>query len=168
VLEDRSTVGSPNEWAVEVVDAYRRWNADRVVAELNLGGSLVEMLLRTVDRSVSYKAVKASRGKAIRAEPIAALYEQGRVHHVGEFTELEDQLVCWDPASATDRRHRESIRETGAAGPMQGVRGRARTASDRLDALVWALTDLMVDVHAIPASLNDFQSFRTRAPRARF
>lgn len=145
ILEDLSTVASPNEWAVTVVEAYRRWEADRVIAELNLGGSLVEMLLRTVDRHVPYRAVKAARGKAIRAEPIAALYEQGRVHHVGEFPELEDQLVQWDPNSAPVRRHREAVVETGPGGAMQGARGRARVSSDRMDALVWALTDLMID-----------------------
>ena len=86
---------------------------------------MVEHTLRTVDRSVSYRAVHASRGKAARAEPIAALYEQGRVNHVGGFNELEDQLCNWEPL------------------------GRDRSP-DRLDALVWALTELMVQQPAEP------------------
>lgn len=166
VLEDRSTVASPNEWALEVVAAYKRWKADRVIAELNLGGALVEMLLRTVDRSIPYRAVKAARGKQVRAEPVAALYEQGRVHHVGELVELEDQLVMWDPSAVPERMHRHQVRESGAKGPMQAATGRARTSSDRLDALVWALTDLMVD--GIPeASNGSFRAFSAGfAPKA--
>ena len=89
-----------------------------MVAEVNNGGEMVELTIRTVDPNVSYRAVHASRGKVIRAEPIAALYEQGRVVHVGSFPELEDELCQWEP---------------GMASP------------DRLDALVWALTDLMLE-----------------------
>jgi len=139
VLEDLSVVATPQEWAVVVVTAYRKWKADRVIAELNLGGALVEMVLRTVDRNIPYKAVRAARGKAIRAEPIAALYEQKRVHHVGEHQFLEDQLIRWDPANLPTGGHhssdatREMTEEQKAA------------ASDRLDALVWGLTELMVE-----------------------
>lgn len=140
ILADLSEVNSPGEWAKTVVKAYRAWKADRIIAEVNLGGALVEMLLRTVDRNIPYKGVRAAKGKAIRAEPVAALYEQGRVHHVGEWPELEDQLVCWDPGNLpTGGAH------SGAGGAMQGATGDARTSSDRLDALVWALTELMVE-----------------------
>lgn len=156
VLEDLSTVASPNEWAEIVVQAYRRWQADAVVAEINLGGSLVEMLLRTIDRNVPFRAVRAARGKAIRAEPVAALYEQRRVHHVGELAELEDQMVQWDPGHLpTGGVH------SGAHGAAQAEVGEARTSSDRLDALVWGLTDLMVE--GIPdASLELPRAFPTR------
>jgi phage terminase large subunit-like protein len=119
VLDDVSGIASPNDWAKRVIGAYRRWQADRVVAEVNNGGDLVEANIRTVDPLVSYREVRATRGKAVRAEPIAALYEQGRVHHVGTLAKLEDQMCEWDPA----------------------LPGRS---PDRLDALVWALTDLML------------------------
>lgn len=145
ILEDLSLVASPNEWGAIVEQAYRRHKADRVVAEQNMGGALVEMLLRTINRNIPYTRVTAARGKQIRAEPVAALYEQGRVHHVGEWPELEDQLVTWDPAMVEPRRHRAAVRETEAKGPMQGARGKGARSSDRLDALVWALTFLMVE-----------------------
>lgn len=118
VLEDLSLQGTPAEWAQVAVGIYRQKRADRLVAETNQGGEMVEHTLRTVDRNVSYRAVHASRGKVTRAEPIAALYEQGRVHHVGSLPELEDQMCEWVP---------------GEPSP------------DRMDALVWALTDLMLD-----------------------
>ena len=119
VLDDVSGVASPNEWATRVMGVYRKWQADRVVAEVNNGGDLVEANIRTVDPLVSYRAVRATRGKALRAEPVAALYEQGRVHHVGTLAKLEDQMCEWDPTA-----------------PLR--------SPDRLDALVWALTDLML------------------------
>ena len=119
VLEDLSGRYSPDQWARRAVTAYREWGADRIVAEVNNGGDLVSTVIRTVDPNVSYKAVHASRGKITRAEPIAALYEQGKVHHVGMFAELEDQMCDWSPSS-------------GQASP------------DRMDALVWALTELMI------------------------
>jgi phage terminase large subunit-like protein len=117
ILADRSMVGSPDAWGRAAVEAYRHFKADRIVAEVNNGGDLVESLLRNIDRGVSYRKVTATRGKFIRAEPIAALYEQGRVHHVGTFDRLEDQMCDFDP-------------QTGGSSP------------DRMDALVWALTDL--------------------------
>jgi len=116
VLEDATLHGSPDEWAAEVVRCYHRWQADRVVAEVNNGGALVESLLRQKDRKLKYRAVHAARGKRTRAEPISVLYEQGRVHHVGTFEELEDQMCQFTPAAAK--------------------------SPDRMDALVWALTDL--------------------------
>lgn len=119
VLEDLSGTYPAEQWARRSVEAFRRWRADRIVAEVNNGGDLVEATLRAVDRSVPVKQVRATRGKALRAEPVAALYEQGRVSHVGALTRLEDQCASWDPSG--DHR-----------------------SPDRLDALVWALTELAV------------------------
>lgn len=121
VLADRTCKLSPDGWARRVVQAYREFNADRIVAERNFGGAMVESLIRTVDRRVAYKEVVASRGKAIRAEPVAALYEQGRVSHVGQMHELEDQMTLMGPDGYV-----------GEGSP------------DRLDAAVWALTELML------------------------
>ena len=120
VIEDLSGVYPAEQWARRAVEAYRRHRADRIVAEVNQGGDLVASVLRAVDRAVPVAQVRATRGKALRAEPVAALYEQGRVSHVGLLARLEDQCVSWDPAS--DAR-----------------------SPDRLDALVWALTDLVID-----------------------
>lgn len=117
ILEDLSGRFSPDTWARRAVDAYHRHKADRVVAEVNNGGALVQQTIRTVEPSISYKAVHASRGKAIRAEPIAALYEQGKVHHVGIFNDLETQMAGWVPGD--------------------------KNSPDRLDALVWALTEVI-------------------------
>jgi phage terminase large subunit-like protein len=117
VLADRSLVATPSGWSREVVNAYHDSKADRVVAEINNGGDLVELAIRTTDRNVSYKAVRATRGKIVRAEPIAALYEQGRIHHVGGFPELEDQMCGYDALSSDP-------------------------SPDRMDALVWAFTEL--------------------------
>lgn len=116
VLEDCSGRMSPDTWGRVTVGAYKRWRADRIVAEVNQGGDLVVANLRQVDRNVPVTTVHASRGKLIRAEPVAALYEQGRAHHVGVFSELEDQLCNYVP---------------GEQSP------------DRLDALVHAATELM-------------------------
>lgn len=115
VLNDATLAGSPDAWARAAVAAYSRHHADRIVAETNQGGDMVEATIRTVDANVPYRGVHAARGKTIRAEPIAALYEQGRVHHIGTFTELEDQLCQWVPGN---------------------------DSPDRLDALVWAFSDL--------------------------
>jgi len=132
VLEDRSMKGSPNEWAAAAVTGYNVHKADRIVAEANQGGDMITHTLRTVDASVPVKLVHASRGKRTRAEPIAAMYEQGRVHHVGSFPQLEDQLCIWTPDSASP---------------------------DRLDALVWALTELMVNARQ-PEAVVPFQGTR--------
>jgi len=123
VLDDLSGRYAPLEWARRAIDAYHRHGADRIVAETNNGGDMVENTLRTIDENVSYSAVHASRGKFIRAEPIAALYEQSRVHHVGSFPELEDQQTSF--VADLDRAKMGS--------------------PDRVDALVWALTELMVE-----------------------
>ncbi|MGM0583588.1 MAG: DNA-packaging protein [Pseudomonadota bacterium] len=118
VLADLSVQGAaPRAWAERVVGACREWEADRIVAEINQGGELVETLIRQVDASVPYRAVRATRGKVVRAEPVAALYEQGRVRHVGLFATLEDQMCAF----------------TGE---------RSEGSPDRVDALVWAVTDL--------------------------
>ncbi len=124
VIADYSLKASPDGWAREAVRAYHRHHADRIIAEVNNGGALVEATVRMVDPNVSYKAVHASRGKAVRAEPVAALYEQHRVHHVGPFPMLEDQMTAF--TSDFDR-------------------GRAGYSPDHVDALVWALTELMVE-----------------------
>ena len=129
VLDDLSGRLPPHEWAGRAIRAYREHEADRIVAETNNGGDLVEATVRMVDANASYKSVRASRGKAIRAEPVAALYEQGRVHHVGSFPALEDQMCAFTP---------------------DFDRGRAGASPDRLDALVWALTELMVQSHPTP------------------
>jgi len=115
VRDDRSLRASPKAWASAAVTAYHTFGGDRIVAEVNNGGDMVLDTIRNVDPEVSLRKVTATRGKQLRAEPIAALYEQGRVHHVGAFPELEDQMCEWEP---------------GMESP------------DRLDALVWALTEL--------------------------
>jgi phage terminase large subunit-like protein len=117
VLADRSLRGSPDEWARAAVALYREFEADRIVAEKNQGGDMVESVIRAVDRNVPITLVHASRGKLIRAEPVSALYEQNRVHHIGRFDELEDQMCMF--SSDYDR---------GNGSP------------DRMDALVWGLT----------------------------
>jgi phage terminase large subunit-like protein len=103
VLEDLSGRYEPAQWARTAIAAYRRHNADRVVAETNQGGALVENTLRTIDSTVSYTAVHASRGKYVRAEPCASLYEQGKVHHCGVFPELEDQMTAFVPDLDRDK-----------------------------------------------------------------
>ncbi len=123
VLEDASvTAASPMAWAEAAIAALHRHKAERLVAEVNQGGDMVEAVLRQVDPLVPYRAVHASRGKSARAEPVAALYEQGRVAHVGGFTALETQMT-----QMTTR----------------GFLGRG--SPDRVDALVWALQDAMID-----------------------
>jgi phage terminase large subunit-like protein len=129
VLEDASVKGaSPEGWARAALAAMDRHKADRLVAEVNQGGDLVEQLVRMQDAFVPFRAVRATRSKMLRAEPVAALYEQGRVSHVRGLQALEDQLCKMTVTGWT-----------GSGSP------------DRLDALVWALTDLMVDPaqHAI-------------------
>jgi phage terminase large subunit-like protein len=122
VLADLSVANaSPGEWGAAVVRAYRRFQADRVVAEVNQGGDMVATILHTIDAGLPVTNVRAMRGKYTRAEPVAALYEQGRVAHAGTFPALEDQMC-----------------DFGADGLSGG------NSPDRLDALVWALTALML------------------------
>jgi len=119
VLGDVSIKASPNEWAKAAVAAYYDYGADCMVGEVNNGGDMIEALIRNVDPLVNYHSVRATRGKAIRAEPIAALYEQGRIHHVGAFEILEDQMISFDPSLGNNQK-----------------------SPDRMDSLVWALTEL--------------------------
>jgi predicted phage terminase large subunit-like protein len=95
VLADRSCRLSPDGWARRAIRAYQEFHADRIVAESNQGGEMVAAVLRTVDRNIPVKLIHASKGKYVRAEPISALYEQGRVFHCGDLSELEDQLCTW-------------------------------------------------------------------------
>ena len=115
-LSDDSIQGSPQAWATAAVTAYYKYQADLIVAEKNNGGEMVESVIKQVDQNVRVKLVWASRGKATRAEPISALSEQGRDHHVGSFPKLEDELCLWIPGDASP---------------------------NRLDAKVWAYTELM-------------------------
>lgn len=121
VLEDASMKGSPEEWARKAVSLYRKWSADKIVAEKNQGGDMVASVIRAVDRSTPIKLVHASRGKVVRAEPISTLYEQGRVHHVGMFDKLEDQMCLFS---------------------VDNVRNSSTGSPDRVDALVWGLTEI--------------------------
>lgn len=128
VLADCSAEGlSPAGWAQEVVKAYRRFSADRVVAEVNQGGEMVTAMLKSIDESLPLTQVRATRGKFLRAEPVAALYEQGRVAHAGRFSALEDQMCDFGPDGLSGGR-----------------------SPDRLDALVWALTALVLEGSSEP------------------
>ena len=123
VLEDASVQGtSPEGWARAALAAMARHGADRLVAEVNQGGDLVASVIRQLDPLVPFRAVRATRGKVVRAEPVSALYEQGRVVHLRGLLQLEDQRCRMTP---------------------RGYEGRG--SPDRLDALVWALTELMVE-----------------------
>ena len=122
VLADRTLAGhAPTIWAAAAVAAFHEFEADRIVAEVNQGGDLVEEVIRQVDQGAPVRKVRATRGKAIRAEPVAALYERGLISHVGTFAALEDQMCDFGPAGLSTGR-----------------------SPDRMDALVWALTDLML------------------------
>lgn len=127
VLADQSCRLSPERAMRRAVDLYHDLKADRVIVERNNGGDYLPALLRTVDPNVPCKTVVATRGKRVRAEPVAALYEQGRVHHVGGFERLEDQMTSWAPEDSS--------------------------SPDRMDALVWALHELMVDGATMSGSL---------------
>ena len=117
VLADDSGQFHPDEWARRAIAAYHKFSADRIVVEKNFGGEMVEHTIRSIDPYVPVRMVTASRGKIVRAEPIATLYKQERVHHVGAMPTLEDQMTQF----------------TGESGD----------SPDRMDALVWALTDCM-------------------------
>jgi predicted phage terminase large subunit-like protein len=121
VLADRTCNLSPNGWALQAVRAYEEFQADRIVAEKNFGGAMVESVIRTASKDVPVKLVTASRGKVARAEPVAALYEQGRISHIGSFPDLEDQMCSF----------------TG-----EGYMGDG--SPDRVDSTVWALSELML------------------------
>ena len=123
ILDDRSLLGSPGEWADATLTAVVRNQADMVVGEANYGGDMVESTImqaaKNQGRIIRYKNVHASRGKAVRAEPVVANYEHGRIHHVGDFPYLEDEMVTWIP-------------------------GESRDSPNRIDAMVWAITELML------------------------
>src|SRR6202041_2819700 len=126
IIDDLSLRGTPLEWANVAVRALLNHRGDRIVGEVNNGGDLVEANIRAVAPNVPFRAVRATRGKMLRAEPVSALYEQGRVHHVGAFPTLEDQMCLWTP---------------GEKSP------------DRMDALVWAVTELVVDPEPVTQRL---------------
>jgi predicted phage terminase large subunit-like protein len=140
VLADRSGRFSPHEWARLAVAAYREFRADAIIAEKNFGGEMVEHTIRTVDPKVPVKMVNAARGKAIRAQPIAALYEQGRISHVGRLADLESQLCTWTEDS--------------------------RDSPDRLDALVWALSETMEHLASGPATVVKYDPTARPVPGA--
>ena len=129
VLEDITLRGAPGVWALAATEAYRRHRADCIVAESNNGGEMVGFTIATVDPAVPFKLVWASRGKRTRAEPISMLYEQGRIHHVGLFGDLEDQLCNWVPGE---------------------------NSPDRLDALVWAFTELFLEPEQVDDQVVTF------------
>lgn len=137
VLADRTCTLSPDGWGRRVIELYRELKADRVIAERNYGGDMVESTLRTVDPTLSLKLVTASRGKHVRFEPVGALYEQGRVHHVGAFPELEEEVCAFTP---------------------DGYEG--DDSPNRADALVWAVSELMF--HTGP-SIDDCIDLMERA-----
>lgn len=131
VLADETDRYGPLDWARRAISAYREHEADRIVAEVNNGGLMVETTLRSVDPAIPFKAVHASRGKVVRAEPVSALYEQRKVHHVGTFADLEDQMCAFTS---------DFNRSTAGYSP------------DNLDALVWACTELQDGMQVIDTS----------------
>ena len=137
-LEDASTPEGvkPSAWGNAAVAAYHKWGADLIVGEVNNGGDMIESIIRNVPdgRNVPYKSVRATRGKHTRAEPVSNLFEQGRAHHIGHFADLEDQLCTWVPGD---------------------------DSPDRLDAEVWAYTELMLDeireLQSAPSPLGGYR-----------
>lgn len=136
VLDDATISGPPDVWAMRVAETCIKWGTNIAVAEVNQGGKMVGVILRGVNRSLKVKMVHATKGKEVRAEPVAALFAQGRAHLVGEFPELEDQSTTWIP------KDREGVG--------------SRFSPDRMDAMVWGATHLLPDVskenvrHTIP------------------
>ena len=122
ILGDYSIRDTPDKWAEVIIEAYDKHMADRVIGEQNFGGDMVESTVKQAalarKTTISYEAVRASRGKAIRAEPVVAMYEQGRIHHIGNFPILEEEMLSWVP-------------------------GQSGYSPNRMDALVWAVTELM-------------------------
>jgi phage terminase large subunit-like protein len=117
VVADTSAKLTPNGWGGRVINTYQEWAADLIVGEKNYGGDMVESNIRNIDATVNYDNVTASRGKRVRAEPVKGLYEQGRVHHIGVMSELEAEMVQWVPDESS-------------------------WSPNRVDALVWAITEL--------------------------
>jgi phage terminase large subunit-like protein len=116
-LQDYTMKGTPKTWASAAITAYYSWKADRIIAEANQGGDMIEHTIRSIDKNISFKKVHATKGKYTRAEPVSSLYEQNKCHHVGYLGRLEDELCEWEPGDESP---------------------------NRLDALVWAYTELMV------------------------
>lgn len=137
ILGDWSGRYRPAEWGALAVRVYHELQADRIVGESNFGGDMVEAVVRTADQNVPYKAVTASRGKKQRAEPIAALYEDGRISHVGTHINLEDEMVTWDPV-------------------------KANWSPGRIDAMVWAATELML-AESTTGILDYYRELRDQA-----
>jgi phage terminase large subunit-like protein len=119
VLEDLSLRGTPYQWGATAISALIKWRGDRIVGEVNNGGDLVASNIWGINPSVPFRSVRATRGKQLRAEPVAGLYEQGLVNHCGPFPKLEDQMCEWTPQSG-------------------------QKSPDRLDWLVWAIYDLVI------------------------
>lgn len=150
VLDDRSLRATPAVWGTAAAGAFDYWRADRVIAETNFGAEQVKMVMKVVndERSknnlptISFKAVQASRGKVQRAEPVLALYEQGKIHHVGYLSGLEQQMTSWVPPTV---------------GQKQDI------SPDRVDALVWALTELLINPARSAATLSSAR--RARVPQ---
>ncbi len=135
ILEDASGVYKPADWCIQAVMLYNKWKADRVVGEVNNGGDLIETVLRTVAKNIPYTGVHATRNKLTRAEPVAALYEQGKAHHVGRFVELEYEQTTW-AAKKGDK------------------------SPNRIDALVWGVAELLPDMAKKKTNLNALSSIR--------
>lgn len=121
VLEDCTGIYTPKDWATKAIIMYRKWEADRIIGEVNNGGDLIETVLRGVDNKIPYKSVHATRDKLTRAEPVSALYEQGKAHHVGKFLELEYEMTTWE-----------------------GKKG--EKSPNRIDALVWGATEVVLSL----------------------
>jgi phage terminase large subunit-like protein len=133
LLADLTLKAHPNDWGRAAIDGYLDHGSDLLVAEVNNGGALVEALIHSIDGSINYKEVHASRGKQIRAEPISSLYAQGRIHHVGGFPACEEELCTWVP---------------GMKSP------------NRLDALVWLFTELMLGGAPLESSDSPWADWR--------
>lgn len=131
VLGDYTVHDTPQKWAQAAITAYNRHEANIIVGEVNNGGDLVERNIKTVDPSIPFQAVYASRGKAIRCEPISSLYQQNRIHHFGTFPQLEDQMTEWIPGEGK--------------------------SPDRVDALTWSLSMLNLNPYAVGSSISDNQ-----------
>lgn len=143
VLGDYSLVRpTPEQWGREAVASFHRHEADRIVGEVNNGGDLVESNVRAIERQIPFRQVRASRGKQVRAEPVASLYEQARVKHVGMFPLLEDQMCQWEPGVST-------------------------WSPNRVDALVWAITELTERMPAVTDAYGRARARFVRRPRAR-
>lgn len=134
VLEDESGRYSPNEWGRKAISLYKSYKADLIVAERNQGGDMVENTIKTIDPTVNVKPTFSTRGKAKRFEPVANLDEQGRVHHVGTFGDMEDQMCTWH----------------------EGARN--LPSPDRADARAWAISELMISGHQVITSFDSFGS----------